>query len=159
MPHLRRFAISLLSDTNAADDLVQDCISRALSKLDQFRDGSNMRAWLFTILHNLHVEQGRRRNRAAAEIVSISGDERQNAAPPTQEVGLTVRDLYRALDELDDEHRQIILMIGVGELSYKQTAEILGIPVGTVMSRLARGRERLRILMAQGAKPALRRVK
>lgn len=159
MPHLRRFAISLLSDTDAADDLVQDCISRALSKLDQFRDGSNMRAWLFTILHNLHVEQGRRRSRAVAEIVSISGDESQNAAPPTQEVGLTVRDLYRALDELEDEHRQIILMIGVGELSYKQTAEILGIPVGTVMSRLARGRERLRILMAQGAKPALRRVK
>ena len=97
MPYLRQFAISLLSDTDAADDLVQDCISRALSKLDQFRDGTNMRAWLFTILHNLNVEQGRRRNRAAAEIISISGDETPNIAPPTQEIGLAVRDLYRAI--------------------------------------------------------------
>lgn len=118
-----------------------------------------MRAWLFTILHNIYIEQARHRQRKRDHLSNASAEDIGDAAPPEQEIGLAVRDLYRALDELDDQHRQIILMIGVGELSYKQTAEILGIPVGTVMSRLARGRERLRILMNQGTTPVLRRIK
>jgi RNA polymerase sigma-70 factor (ECF subfamily) len=159
VPHLRRFALSLLRHSDLADDLVQDCVSRALAKLDLFREGTNMRAWLFAILHNLYVQQLRDRRREAGDHTAPTEDDIRHAAAPDQESGLTVRDLSRALDALEDEHRQVILMIGVGELSYKQAAEVLGVPIGTVMSRLARGRARLRSVMAEQAKPTLRRVK
>lgn len=134
-------------------------MSRALSKLDLFEVGSNMRAWLFTILHNLYIEQVRRINRSFEDTDVMPENDVRYAASPNQEVGLTVRDLSRALDMLEEEHREVILMIGVGELSYKETAEVLSVPVGTVMSRLARGRARMRVLMSTDAKPTLRRVK
>jgi len=114
-----------------------------------------MRSWLFAILHNLHRETLRRDARAADNRTMPAAE----ASGPEQEVGLTVRDLQKALDRLHPEHREVILMIGVGELSYQQAADILDIPIGTVMSRLARGRARLRELMEGDDKPALRRVK
>ena len=149
----------MLRESDAADDLVQDCIQRALSKLHLFQAGTNMRAWLMTILHNLHIQQARSRNRAIDDVALEPDMENRVSRPPDQEDGLNVRDLSRALDALEDQHREIILLIGLSGLSYKQTAEALEIPVGTVMSRLARGRERLRVLMSEGATPTLRRVK
>ena len=159
IPHLRRYALALLRESEAADDLVQDGIQRALSKLHLFQSGTNMRAWLMTILHNLHIQQARSRNRAIDDVALEPDMENRVSRPPDQEDGLYVRELSRALDALEDQHREIILMIGLSGLSYKQTAEALEIPVGTVMSRLARGRERLRVLMSEGATPTLRRVK
>ncbi|MBT6222307.1 MAG: sigma-70 family RNA polymerase sigma factor [Rhodospirillaceae bacterium] len=112
-----------------------------------------------TILHNLHIQQARSRSRAIDDVALEQDMENRASMPPDQEDGLNVRDLSRALDALEDQHREIILLIGLSGLSYKQTAEVLEIPVGTVMSRLARGRERLRVLMSEGATPTLRRVK
>jgi len=159
VPHLRRYAMALLRDMDAADDLVHDCVHRALSKLHLFQMGTNMRAWLLTIMHHLHIQQARRGRRRLDDRVLDPETEIRHAAPPDQEQGLRVRDLSRALGLLDDRHRQVILMIGLGGLSYKQAAETLDVPIGTVMSRLARGRERLRVLMSDDAAPALRRVK
>ncbi len=159
VPHLRRYARALLRDVVAADDLVQECVHRALSKLHLFQSGTNMRAWLFTILHNLHVQQGRKRSRAVDTVPLEPEMENRMAMAPDQEQGLAIRDISRALDRLDDEHRQVILLIALEGLTYKQAAEVMDVPVGTVMSRLARGRERLRILMTDGTSPTLRRVK
>jgi len=159
VPHLRRYALALLRDVDAADDLVQDCIQRALSKLHLFHAGTNMRAWLFTILHNLHISGVRKGSHVLKDHSLEQEIENRSFTPPDQESGLVLRDFSRALERLEDQHREVILLIGLEELSYKQTAEVLGIPEGTVMSRLARGREKLRVLMAEGATPNLRSVK
>ncbi|MEL0021533.1 MAG: sigma factor-like helix-turn-helix DNA-binding protein, partial [Rickettsiales bacterium] len=113
----------------------------------------------FPTLKTHSVQHGGDRRGGGGDHPAPTEDDIRHAAAPDQESGLTVRDLSRALDALEDEHRQVILMIGVGELSYKQAAEVLGVPIGTVMSRLARGRARLRSVMAEQAKPTLRRVK
>ena len=118
-----------------------------------------MRAWLFTILHNLHISGVRKRNHSLKDQGSEQEIENRITTPPNQENGLVIRDFSRALERLEDQHREVILLIGLEGLSYKQPAEVLGIPEGTVMSRLARGREKLRELMAEGATPNLRRVK
>ena len=140
LPRLRRYARALAKDASAADDLVQDCVERALSRLALFRAGTNMRSWLFTIMHNLHVNAVRRRYRA----------------PDTE--ALSARDVAGALGKLSDEHRQVLLLVDLEDMSYRETADILGVPVGTVMSRLARGRRLLRSLMDE-AEPVIRRVK
>jgi len=160
IPHLRRYARALGHDAAAADDLVQDCLERALSRFHLFRPGGTLRGWLFAILHNLHVNQARRAGRRPGDGVLAEGGA-ETAAPAGQgpDRGLPVRDLARALDGLSDEQRAVVVLIGLEEMSYKEAAGILGVPVGTVMSRLARGRERLRELMESGDAPALRRVK
>lgn len=159
IPHLRRYARALRRDAGTADDLVQDCLERALSRFHLFRTGTDLRRWLFTILHNLHVNQTRR---AGRRLDDGTLDERVDLAGPAglgPDRGLPVRDLGRALERLPDEQREVVLLIGLEEMSYKEAADIVGVPVGTVMSRLARGRERLRQLMDSGDSPALRRVK
>jgi RNA polymerase sigma-70 factor (ECF subfamily) len=159
IPHLRRYARALRRDAGPADDLVQDCLERALSRVHLFRAGTNIRTWLFTILHNLNANQARRASRRPDDA------ELENEAEPAAHAGegpdrrLLVRDLGRALDKLADEQRTVLLLIGLEDMSYKEASEVLGVPVGTVMSRLARGRERLRQLMDDGNAPALRRVK
>jgi RNA polymerase sigma-70 factor (ECF subfamily) len=148
VPRLRRYARVLLRNQSAADDLVQDCLERALSRLHLFRPGTNLRAWLFTIMHNLHVNTA---IRARREMPASNGDAASDcfdsAVPPAQSEGLAVRDMERALDRLTSEQRTVVLLVGVEGLTYAETASILEVPVGTVMSRLARGRERLRVLM------------
>jgi len=148
VPRLRRYARVLLKNQSAADDLVQDCLERALSRLHLFRPGTNLRAWLFTIMHNLHVNT---MIRARREMPGSNGDAASDcldsAVPPAQGEGLAVRDMERALDQLTAEQRTVVLLVGVEGLTYAETASILEVPVGTVMSRLARGRERLRVLM------------
>jgi len=144
IPRLRRYARAMLGDRAAADDLVQDTLERAWSRLFQWRPGSDMRAWLFGIMHNLRVDQ-LRRPRLATQ--SIDEDDFDVPTRPTQTDELELRDIESALNHLPDEQREVLLLVALEEMGYADIATTLGIPVGTVMSRLSRGRERLRLIM------------
>jgi RNA polymerase sigma-70 factor (ECF subfamily) len=159
IPSLRRYARALLKDSVAADDLVQDCLERALSRLHLFRPGTSMRTWLFTIMHNLHANAVRRQTRKPDSAPLDGVTENRAGAPQSQESSVALRDLSRALDELPAEQRTIVLLVGLEDFSYRQVAEMLDLPIGTVMSRLSRGRERLRRLMEGDDTPVLRRIK
>lgn len=160
LPRLRRYARALQRDPGAADDLVQDCLERALSRQHLFQTGSNLRAWLFTILHNIHVNTVRGQIRTAERVVASTDEDNgiEGVTNPSQNDGLELRDLSRALDALTEEQRQVVLLIGLEEMSYRDASEILGVPVGTVMSRLSRGRDRLRVLTSGENSQILRRV-
>jgi RNA polymerase sigma-70 factor (ECF subfamily) len=146
IPRLRRYARALTRDVAAADDLVQDCLARALGKLHLWREGSDLRAWLFTILHNQYVNQVRRAVREGV-VVGLSETEPMLTKAPDQGKRLELRDLERALAKLPEEQRTVILLVGLEGMRYEEVAEILDVPVGTVRSRLSRGREALRRLM------------
>jgi RNA polymerase sigma-70 factor (ECF subfamily) len=161
IPRLRRYARALLGDDGEADDLIQDTLERALGRLDQWREGDNPRKWLFSILHNLHVDGLRRKSRRPPHVGLDNLGVAQSAPAADDASG---GDLDRALQLLNGEQRAVVLLVGLEGLSYAETAEVLAIPVGTVMSRLARGRERLRVLMDyeggdKRGRAALRRVK
>jgi RNA polymerase sigma-70 factor, ECF subfamily len=166
---LRRYARALLRDRIEADDLVQDCLTRALSRAHLWRPGTNLRAWLFTILHNIHVNNLRsRRAHVVAEDVALGHGHSGMATRPEQDARLELHDLARALDSLPEEQRQVLLLVGMEGMSYEEAARVLGVPVGTVMSRVARGRDALRRRMmfsdelsvaVTAAPPRLRRVK
>jgi RNA polymerase sigma-70 factor, ECF subfamily len=150
VPRLRRYARALLNNRDLADDLVQDTIERALSRTEKFDAGTDLRAWLFTIMHNVFVNQIRKAS-ARAIHVSIDDDdinEHEFAVTGKQIHSLEVRDLDYALQRLPAEQREVVLLVGLEEMSYAEVAIALDIPAGTVMSRLSRGRERLRALMA-----------
>ena len=146
LPGLRRYARALVRDVSDADDLVQECLTRALSKLDLWQEGSNLRAWLFTILHNQYVNRVRRAIRTGKTIEFNEAD-LPLKLPATQEKRLELRDLDRALGQLPAEQRAVILLVGLEGMPYCDVAAALGIPVGTVRSRLSRGRTALRGLM------------
>jgi RNA polymerase sigma-70 factor (ECF subfamily) len=161
IPRLRRYARALLGDDGEADDLIQDTLERALARLPQWREGDSPRKWLFSILHNLHVDGLRRKSRRPPHVglESLGVDQSAPAAD-----GASGRDLEQAMQLLSVEQRQVVLLVGLEGLTYAETAEVLDIPVGTVMSRLARGRERLRALLDYGredgnGRAALRGVK
>ena len=143
IPHLRRYARALLRDRDAAEDLLQDVLARAWSRLHLWQSGTNMRTWLFAIMHNLHANlvRGRKRRPAA---VALEPQLAHLAEPARQHEDLELAALDRALGELPDEQRAVLLLVGLEGLSYQEAAELLAIPIGTVMSRLHRGRERLR---------------
>ena len=149
IPSLRRYARAMLGDRAAADDLVQDTLERAWSRLYQWRAGSDMRAWLFSIMHNLQVDRSRR---SMLNTQSIDEDEFEVPTRSTQTDMLEVRDLESTLSQLPDEQREALLLVALEEMSYAEIAAMLSIPIGTVMSRLSRGRERLRLLM-EGRQP------
>lgn len=144
IPRLRRYARALVRDASRADDLVQDTLERALVKLDLWRPDSDLRAWLFTLMHNLFVNQVRSiGNQPVCELdeandVPVSGG--QNEA-------MTARDIHAALARLPDEQREVMLLVGLEQFAYADAARILGVPLGTVMSRLSRARERMRQLL------------
>src|ERR1700730_14748580 len=146
IPRLRRYARALTRDESNADDLVQDCLVRALSKQHLWQEGTDLRAWLFTILHNQYVNQVRRAIREGTA-VSVSDTEPSLTRAPDQGKRLELRDLDRALARLPEEQRTVILLVGLEGMRYEAVAEIIGVPVGTVRSRLSRGREALRQLM------------
>jgi RNA polymerase sigma-70 factor (ECF subfamily) len=146
IPRLRRYARALARDVAAADDLVQDCLARALSKLHLWQEGTDLRAWLFTILHNQYVNQVRRAVREGAA-VGLSETEPMLTRAPHQGRRLELRDLERAIAKLPEEQRSVILLVGLEGMRYEEVAEVLDVPVGTVRSRLSRGREALRRLM------------
>lgn len=158
VPALRRYARSLLRDRQEVDDLVHDCLVRALDQLHTRRDDGDLRAWLFAIMHNLFVSRARR-NKTRSRTVSLEEVNQDDLAiRATQDGHMQARDLLRALDGLSEEQRSVLLLVTVEDLSYAQVAQVLGIPIGTVMSRLSRARERLR-QMTESDGPALRRVK
>jgi RNA polymerase sigma-70 factor, ECF subfamily len=146
IPRLRRYARALTRSADRADDLVQDTLLRAISKAHLWQTGTNIRAWLFTIMHNQHVNVVRR---AVHEQRTIDIDEKPSSLVATTDptASTRLRDLDRALTRLPDEQREVILLVGLEGMSYERTAEILDVPIGTVRSRLSRGRTALRHLM------------
>ncbi|MDN3564621.1 RNA polymerase sigma factor [Paeniroseomonas aquatica] len=166
IPALRRFAWALLRDTTAADDLVQDCLERAIARWHLRRQDADAKAWLFAILHNL-FRMGRRSASRRGQAMPLDEEGWMVADPTAEHVAehrLIWRDALLALDALAEEQRVVLLLVGVEDFSYEAAAQLTGVPVGTVMSRLSRGRERLRRLIAGDSapdtgKPQLRRVK
>jgi RNA polymerase sigma-70 factor (ECF subfamily) len=146
IPRLRRYARALTRDVTAADDLVQDCLARALSKVHLWQKGTDLRAWLFTILHNQYVNHVRRAVREGAA-VALSETEPMLTSQPNQGKRLELRDLERAIAKLPEEQRAVILLVGLEGMRYEEVAAVLNVPVGTIRSRLSRGREMLRQLM------------
>ena len=148
IPRLRRYARALTGEAVRADDLVQDTLERALGKWSLWGAG-NLRAWLFSIMHNLFVNQAR-----SPRLVDYPGDEALPDLPTraTQNDALELRDFAHSLSRLPEEQREVVLLVALEDLSYGDTAKVLGVPVGTVMSRLSRGRERLRVLL-EGSEP------
>jgi RNA polymerase sigma-70 factor (ECF subfamily) len=158
LPSLRRYARALTRDADLADDLVQDCLERALSRWALWRRREHLRPWLFAIMHNLHANAVRRRARARGIFADGLGDA-EMPVPSTQIDGLALRDLAAALEQLPDDQHQTVLLVGLEGFTYAEVASITGVPIGTVMSRLSRGRERLRLLLAGDGTPAIRRLK
>lgn len=146
IPRLRRYARALTRDISAADDLVQDCLARALSKVHLWQAGTDLRAWLFTILHNQYVNHVRRAVREGAA-VALSETEPLLTSQPNQSKRLELRDLERAIAKLPEEQRAVLLLVGLEGMRYEEVAVVLDVPVGTIRSRLSRGREMLRQLM------------
>lgn len=141
IPSLRRFARALVRERDKADDVVHDCLVRALSKWQSFRPGTNLRAWLMAILHHTFISDVRRRR--------PQGEEPENwdmipVAAPDETVRLQLRDLERGLAQLPREQRTTLLLVVIEGMSYEQAAEVTGVPVGTIRSRLARARDGLR---------------
>jgi RNA polymerase sigma-70 factor (ECF subfamily) len=152
IPRLRRYARALLGDRAAADDLVQDTLERAWSRWSTWRAGTDLRAWLFSIMHNLRVDQLRRPGLSTR---AIEEEDCEVSVRPTQTDELELQDVDSALRQLPDEQREVLLLVALEDMSYEGIAATLGIPLGTVMSRLSRGRERLRAIM-DGKTPATR---
>lgn len=150
IPRLRRYARALTRDATRADDLVQSCLMRALAKSHLWQPGSDLRAWLFTILHNQHVNDVRR---AVREGVSVAVEDAAPllTAPAAQGAALQLRDLDRAMTRLPEEQRQVLLLVGLEGMRYEEVAAVLQLPIGTVRSRLSRGRDALRRLMGMNA--------
>jgi RNA polymerase sigma-70 factor (ECF subfamily) len=144
IPRLRRYARALTRDASRADDLVQSSLLRAVAKQHLWQPGTDLRAWLFTILHNQYVNDVRR---SAREGVTIPVEDVTVAASDDVGAALQLRDLEWAIASLPEGQRQVILLLGLEGMRYEEVAAILGIPVGTVRSRLSRGRDMLRALM------------
>jgi len=160
IPSLRRYARALTGDAWAADDLVQDTLERACNKWRLWIVGSDLRAWLFTLMHNLFASQARRAPpRATVDIADVAHELHGADGHRDQTI-----DLQRCLLLLPEEQRAVLLLVALEDLSYAQVAKILDVPVGTVMSRLSRARVRLHDLMDGAAspvsgRPGLRRLK
>ncbi len=155
LPRLRRFALQLTREPASADDLVQTCLERALSRWSSRRPDGDLRAWLFTILYRQFLAERRRARRFARLAELFTGAE---AAEPSPEAGTMARSALDALARLPVEQRALLLLVGVEGLSYQEAAETLDVPVGTIMSRLSRARGALRRLTEGDIAPAALRV-
>jgi RNA polymerase sigma-70 factor (ECF subfamily) len=174
IPGLRRYARALTGDVWAADDLVQDTLERACSRWRLWLAGTDLRKWLFTLMHNLFISQGRQGLRRAKLVPTVDLEEVEHELrAPDASIGFAI-DLQRCLLRLPDEQRVVLLLITMEEMSYEEVAKVAGVPVGTVMSRLSRARGRMRELLdepkersaateigstAQKPVPVLRRMK
>ena len=143
IPRLRRYARAPVGERAAADDLVQDTLERALNKFHLWKRGTDLRAWLFTVMHNVHVNQVRSRR----ELLTLDAEALELPVRAAHDASLEARDVERALLRLPVEQREVLLLVVLEDLSYDEAAAALSIPIGTVMSRLSRGREKLRALM------------
>lgn len=153
LPNLRRFAISLCGSRDVADDLVQAACERALASAERFEPGTRFDAWMFRILRNLWIDIVRRRKTAGVqEDISEREDIAGASGEREVEARMTLRSVGEAITELPDEQREVLLLVCIEELSYRETADVLDIPIGTVMSRLARARKNL--ALSAGITPA-----
>ena len=157
MPALRRYARALTRNADLADDLVQDCLERAIARRGLFRPSGPVRAWLFTILLNLH-RNGLRASRRLGDTVDIATIA-EPSIPAPQPAHIALAELARAIDTLPLEQKEALLLIALEGLPYQEAADILKIPLGTLMSRLGRARAALRILTGTPAETHLRTVK
>ena len=159
IPYLRRFARGLAGDFALADDLVQDCLERALAKEHLYDPARQLRAWLYAILRNIYISGLRRKGRAGVvkSVDDLAAEE--EAVAGEQEDHVAIRSISEALDRLPDLHREVILLVALEDMSYREVAEITGVPVGTVMSRLSRARSALKAMLDLNERPGLRRVK
>ncbi|NDP49263.1 MAG: sigma-70 family RNA polymerase sigma factor [Sulfuriferula multivorans] len=144
LPRLRPYARALTGDVIRADDLVQDTLERALVKLDLWQPGTDLRAWLFTLMHNLFLNQIRSHRPPDSALddaldIPVSGGQME---------ALGARDIHAALARLPPPQREVMLLVGLEQFGYAEAAQVLGVPVGTVMSRLSRARERMRQMLA-----------
>ena len=163
IPAMRRYARSLTGDVWAADDLVQDTLERACSRWRLWLAGTNLRAWLFTVMHNLYISDVRQvQRRAAPHLVSDIDEVSHELHAPASMTDLQL-DLQRCLLRLPVDQRAVLLLVTVEDMSYAEVAKVTGVPLGTVMSRLSRARDRMRELMSEPADSAaatpLRRLK
>ena len=164
LPGLRRYARALTGDAWAADDLVQDTLERACTKWQLWLAGTDLRAWLFTLMHNLYLNQ-RRTVQPTAGATPL--DDVQSDLPAPDGEKDSMLDLARCLQRLPEDQRAVLLLVTLEDMSYAEAARALGVPIGTVMSRLSRARSRLRDLMDGGdstsrpvpGQPQLRRMK
>jgi RNA polymerase sigma-70 factor (ECF subfamily) len=146
VPRLRAFAVSLCGNVDRANDLVQDALVRALANIDSFRPGTNLNAWLFTILRNHFRSEYRKRRR---EVEDADGGYADTLKSQPDQIGrIEFGELKRALSQLPDDQREALLLVGASGFSYEEAAEICGCAVGTIKSRINRGRTRLAQLMA-----------
>jgi RNA polymerase sigma-70 factor (ECF subfamily) len=141
IPHLRAFAVSLSSSVTLADDLVQETLTKAWAHSSAFEAGTNFRAWLITILRNTYFTAYRKRMREVQDSDGFHAERRPIEGD--QEINLEVQDTQKAMSQLAPEYRDILLLVGIAELSYEEAAQISGVPVGTVKSRLSRARAKL----------------
>ena len=159
IPHLRRFARSLCGDASLADDLVQDCIERALKKSHLYDAAKPLRAWLYAVLRNIHVSNWRSnvKHTSSKNIDDLIDGE--GATRAEQEDNFSTSLITEALDKLSAQQREVLVLISSEEVSYKQASEIIGVPIGTIMSRLSRARSLLKDILEERGTTVLRRVK
>jgi RNA polymerase sigma-70 factor (ECF subfamily) len=149
IPRLRRYARYLARETDRADDLVQECLVRAISKVDSWTPGTNLRAWLFVILRNCHINEIRRGQRTSL-IGETNAEYDVIPTPAGQEAHISLLEVRDAYLNLSEEHREVLLLVAIEGLQYEEAAEILEIPVGTIRSRLSRARQALRDALDDG---------
>lgn len=154
IPHLRAFGRSLSGNRDTADDLVQETLLKAWAARQRFQAGTNMRAWTFIILRNLYLSQ-MRRARFKGEWDDLAAD-RLLAAPASQDRHVELADMQRALMHLPQPQREALILVGAGGFAYEEAAEICGVAVGTIKSRVARGRVALEALLSGGDLPSRR---
>ena len=159
IPHLRRFARGLCGDASLADDLVQDCIERALKKSHLYDTSKPLRAWLYAVLRNIHVSNWRSnvKHTSAKNIDDLEGFE--GASRAEQEDNFSTTLITEALDKLPPQQREVLILVSLEEVSYRDAAEIIGVPIGTIMSRLSRARSTLKDTLEERGTTILRRVK
>jgi RNA polymerase sigma-70 factor, ECF subfamily len=159
LPFLRRFARGLCGDPALADDLVQDCVERALVKSHLYDPARPLRAWLYAVLRNIYVSNWRRNAKHANAKVLDDLQGFEGAVQPDQESNFSVLLITDALDTLPAQQREVLVLVSLEGVSYSQAAEIIGVPIGTIMSRLSRARTHLQNILEERGTPVLRRVK
>lgn len=152
LPRLRRYARALMRDRESADDLVQDCIEKALERIDNWQTGDNPRRWLFTIMHHIFVDQLRKVKRRGATVPLSTQHENAFVTQPTQLETLQAREVLEALQTIEPDRRSALVLVSVEGMTYAEAATVLGIPAGTLMSRIARGREELRLQLEDASR-------
>lgn len=159
LPYLRRFARGLCGDAALADDLVQDCVERALVKSHLYDPARPLRTWLYAVLRNIYISNWRRNSKFASAKNIDDLESFEGSVPPDQDSNFSVSLITDALDTLPTQQREVLVLISLEEVSYAQAADIIGVPIGTIMSRLSRARAHLQNILEERGTTVLRRVK